>query len=235
MTIQYSIAKKDSIQVMGHNGEGRIKYNITGFKNEYLEVVVRRRSGYYSMSCPGKIEWEIDLDVPRYGRDTDVEPSNIEVFKNIRAAMAEAIVEMTELETMIPELERNFQIGEKQRKAKEEAEAAERQAKIDADKAVGVKLAKMICDNMVKQARDTKQDSKEITFQTRGEHRNIEMRCIYTDTGLTLFNSGYYRISRKDAVKQLADAWLNSVDTGDIKDDIPDARLAGFMMGGSAK
>ena len=232
MTIQYSIAKKDSIQVMGHNGEGRIKYNITGFKNEYLEVVVRRQN---SWRTDNKAEWEIDIDIPRYGRDTDAEPSNIEVFKNIRAAMGEAIVEMTELETMIPELERNFQIGEKQRKAKEEAEAAERQAKIDADKAVGVKLAKMICDNMVKQARDTKQDSKEITFQTRGEHRNIEMRCIYTDTGLTLFNSGYYRISRKDAVKQLADAWLNSVDTGDIKDDIPDARLAGFMMGGSAK
>jgi hypothetical protein len=148
--------------------------------------------------------------------------------------MAEAIVEMTELETMIPEMERNFQIGEKQRKAKKEAEAAARQAKIDADKAVGEKLAKMICDNMVKQARDTKQDSKEITFQTRGEHRDIQMRCIYTDTGLTLFNSGYYRISRKDAVRQLADAWLNSVDTGDIKDDIPDARLAGFMMGGKA-
>ena len=232
MTIQYSIAKKDSIQVMGHNGEGRIKYNITGFKNEYLEVVVRRQN---SWRTDNKAEWEIDIDIPRYGRDTDVEPSNIEVFKNIRACMAEAIVEMTELETMIPELERNFQIGEKQRKAKQEAEEAERQAKIDADKAVGVKLAKMICDNMVKQARDTKQDSKEITFQTRGEHRNIEMRCIYTDTGLTLFNSGYYRISRKDAVKQLADAWLNSVDTGDIKDDIPDARLAGFMMGGSAK
>ena len=232
MTIQYSIAKKDSIQVMGHNGEGRIKYNITGFKNEYLEVVVRRQNGWRT---DNKVEWEIDIDIPRYGRDTDVEPSNIEVFKNIRACMAEAIVEMTELETMIPELERNFQIGEKQRKAKQEAEEAERQAKIDADKAVGVKLAKMICDNMVKQARDTKEDSKEITFQTRGEHRDIQMRCIYTDTGLTLFNSGYYRISRKDAVRKLADAWLNSVDTGDIKDDIPDARLAGFMMGGSAK
>jgi pyruvate formate-lyase activating enzyme-like uncharacterized protein len=234
MTIQYSIAKKDSIQVIGHNGEGRIKYNITGFNNEYLEVVVRRKEGYYS-TADGKIEWEIDIDIPRYGRDKDAEPSNIEVFKNIRACMAEAIVEMTELETMIPEMERNFQIGEKQRKAKREAEEAARQAKIDADKAVGVKLAKTICDNMVKQARDTKQDSKEITFKTRGEHRDIQMRCIYTDTGLTLFNSGYYRISRKDAVKQLADAWLNSVDTGDIKDDIPDARLANFMLGGSAK
>jgi len=232
MTIQYSIAKKDSIQVMGHNGEGRIKYNITGFKNEYLEVVVRRQKGWRT---DDKIEWDIDIDIPRYGRDTDVEPSNIEVFKNIRAAMGEAIVEMTELETMIPELERNFQIGEKQRQAKADAEAAERQAKIDADKPVGEKLAKMICDNMVKQARDTKQDSKEITFQTRGDHHDVQMRCIYTDTGLTLFNSGYYRISRKDAVRKLADAWLNSVDTGDIKDDIPDARLAGFMMGGSAK
>ena len=232
MTIQYSIAKKDSIQVMGHNGEGRIKYNITGFKNEYLEVVVRRRNGWRT---DDKVEWDIDIDIPRYGRDTDVEPSNIEVFKNIRAAMGEAIVEMTELETMIPELERNFQIGEKQRQAKADAEAAERQAKIDADKPVGEKLAKMICDNMVKQARDTQQDSKEITFQTRGDHHDVQMRCIYTDTGLTLFNSGYYRISRKDAVRKLADAWLNSVDTGDIKDDIPDARLAGFMMGGSAK
>lgn len=234
MTIQYSIAKKDSIQVMGHNGEGRIKYNITGFNNEYLEVIVRRREGYYSTE-EGKVEWEIDIDIPRYGRDKDVEPSNIEVFKNIRAAMAEAIVDMTELETMIPELERNFQIGEKQRKAKAEAEAAERQAKIDADKPVGEKLAKTICDHMVKQARDTKMDSKEITFKTRGDHREIRMRCVYTSTGLTLFNSDYYRISRKDAVRKLADAWLNSVDTGDIKDSIPDARLAGFMMGGLNK
>ena len=232
MTIQYSIAKKDSIQVMGHNGEGRIKYNITGFKHEYLEVVVRRRKGWRT---DDKIEWDIDIDIPRYGRDTDVEPSNIEVFKNIRAAMGEAIGEMTELETMIPELERNFQIGEKQRKAKADAEAAERQARIDADKAVGVKLAKTICDNMVKQARDTKMDSKEITFKTRGDHREIQMRCVYTSSGLTLFNSDYYRISRKDAVIKLADAWLNSVDTGDIKDDIPDARLANFMLGGSAK
>jgi hypothetical protein len=52
---------------------------------------------------------------------------------------------------------------------------------------------------------------------------------------LTLFNLGWNRVSRKDAVRKLADAWLNSVDTGDIKDQIPDARLAGFMLGGSAK
>jgi hypothetical protein len=58
---------------------------------------------------------------------------------------------------------------------------------------------------------------------------------MYTWSKLTLFNVGWNRISRKDAIRMLADAWLNSVDTGDIKDNIPDARLAKFMMGGVAK
>jgi hypothetical protein len=61
------------------------------------------------------------------------------------------------------------------------------------------------------------------------------MRCVYTFSGLTLFNLGWNRISRKAAEAYLADAWINSVDTGDIKDDIPDARMAAFMMGGVAK
>jgi hypothetical protein len=153
----------------------------------------------------------------------------------MRAAMAEAILEMEAIEKQIPLLERHFQRGEVEREQKRVAEAAERQAKIDADKPVGQKLAKTICDSMVAQARKTEQDSKEIVFQTRGDHREHKMRCVYTYTGLTLFNMGWNRVSRKDAVRTLADAWLNSVDTGDIKDDIPDARLAGFMMGGSAK
>ena len=229
--VEYSIAHKDPVEVIGYNGEGRIKYNITGFNREYLEIKVERRKRWND----NKVQWKIDMDIPRYGRDTEKEPCNIKVAKYMRAAMAEAILEMENLEKVIPIMERHFQRGEVEREQKRVAEAAERQAKIDADKPVGEKLAKAICDSMVAQARKTEQDSKEIVFQTRGEHRDIQMRCIYTDTGLTLFNSGYYRISRKDAVRKLADAWLNSVDTGDIKDQIPDARLAGFMMGGSAK
>ena len=231
MTIEYSIKNKPSVEMMGYNGEGRIQYNVTGFDREYLEIKVDRRKRYNDNSH----YWEIDLDIPRYGRSTEQEKSNIKVAKYMRAAMAEAILEMEALEKQVPLLERHFQRGEVEREQKRLAEEAERQAKIDADKPVGVKLAKTICDNMVKQARETKQDSKEITFQTRGEHTEIALRCIYTDTGLTLFNSGYYRVSRKDAVRKLADAWLNSVDTGDIKDDIPDARMAAFMLGGVAK
>ena len=231
MTIEYSIKNRPTVEQIGYTGEGRIQYNVTGFDREYLEIKVERRKRWND----NKHTWEIDLDIPRYGRNTEQEPSNIKVAKYMRAAMAEAILEMENLEKVIPIMERHFQRGEVEREQKRLAEAAERQRKIDADKPVGVKLAKTICDSMVAQARKTEQDSKEIVFQTRGDHREHKMRCVYTYTGLTLFNIGWGRVSRKDAVATLADAWLNSVDTGDIKDNIPDARLAGFMMGGSAK
>ena len=230
--VEYSIAHKDPVEVIGYNGEGRIKYNITGFNREYLEIKVERRKRWNDKEHT----WEIDLDIPRYGRNTEQEPSNIKVAKYMRAAMAEAILEMENLEKVIPIMERHFQRGEVEREQKRVAEAAERQAKIDADKPVGEKLAKTICEAMVKQARASEtQESKEIVFKTRGEHKEQKMRCMFTYSKLTLFNIGWNRVSKKDAIRYLADAWLNSVDTGDIKDNIPDARLAKFMMGGVAK
>ena len=230
--VEYSIAHRDPVEVIGYNGEGRIKYNITGFNREYLEVKVERSKRWND----NKVEWKIDLDIPRYGRDTEQEKSNIKVAKYMRAAMAEAILEMENLEKVIPIMERHFQRGEKEREEKRVAKEAERQAKIDADKPVGEKLAKTICEAMVKQARASEnQESKEIVFKTRGEHKEQKMRCMYTWSKLTLFNIGWNRVSKKDAIRYLADAWLNSVDTGDIKDNIPDARLAKFMMGGVAK
>lgn len=231
MTIEYSIAHRDPVTLIGYNGEGAIKYNVTGYKREFLEIKVRRESSWRSDDSD-KVEWLIDLDVPRYGRDKETEPCNIKVAKYMRSAMAEAIIEMESIQKQIPTMDREWKRGEKEREEKRVREAAERQAKIDADKPVGHKLAKTICDEMVKQARDTKEDSQEIVFQTRGDHREEKMRCVYTHSGLTLFNMGWNRVSRKDAVQKLADAWLASVDTGDIKDSIPDARLAGFMMGG---
>ena len=232
MTIEYSIAHKDPVEVIGYNGEGRIKYNITGFNREYLEVKVERSTRWND----NKVQWKIDMDIPRYGRDTEQEPSNSKVAKYIRAAMAEAILEMEALEKQTKILEANFQRGEVEREEKRQREAAERQAKIDADKPVGEKLAKTICEAMVKQARASEtQESKEIVFQSRGDHKEHKMRCMFTYSKLTLFNIGWNRVSKKDAIRHLAGAWLNSVDTGDVKDNIPDARLAKFMMGGVAK
>lgn len=230
MTIEYSIKHRDPVTLIGYNGEGSVQFNVTGYNREYLEVKVRRESSWRDDNQ--NAQWKIDLEVPRWGRDTETEPCNIKVAKYMRSAMAEAIIEMEAIQKQIPLMEKEFARGQAEREAKRQAEIAERQRKIDADKPVGVKLAKTICDQMVKQARETENDSKEIVFKTRGDHREVKMRCVWTYTGLTLFNINYGRVSRKDAVKKLADAWLNSVDTGDVKDSIPDARLAGFMMGG---
>ena len=227
------IKQEDTFQQIGWTGEGYIKWEAKGYRNETIDLHIQRKQGYYS-TADGKVEWRFDIEIPRWGReyggmkDSDVHSYSHKIY-------GEALAKLKDFESRVDELEAEFQKGEAIRKAEKERKEAERLAAIEADKPVGVKLAKMICDNMVAQARKTEQDSKEIVFKTRGDHREEKMRCVYTYTGLTLFNIGWNRVSRKDAVRMLADAWLNSVDTGDIKDNIPDARLAGFMMGGSAK
>jgi len=224
------IKQEDTFQQIGWTGEGYIKWEAKGYRNETIDLHIQRKDRW----SDSKHEWRFDIEIPRWGReyggmkDSDVHSYSHKIY-------GEALAKLKDFESRIPELEAEFQKGEAARKAEKIRKEEERQAKIAADKPVGVKLAKMICDNMVKQARATEQDSKEIVFQTRGDHNEHKMRCVYTHTGLTLFNIGWNRVSRKDAVRALADAWINSVDTGDIKDDIPDARLAGFMMGGSAK
>lgn len=214
---------KDSIELIGYNGGGKVTYSIPGF-NEAMEISVRRDPSD---------KWQLDIEFPRYGRLHD-EASNLEVAEHIKKALDEAIPQMKNFEKQFSEMEKHFQRGENDRRIKKQEAEKAAAAKLAADRPVGEKLAKAICENMIKQARETKEDSKEITFKTRGERKELRMRCVYTHSGLTLFNLGYYRISRKDAMRQLANGWLDSVDTGDIKDAIPDARLANFMLGAKA-
>jgi len=224
------ISKSDSISLIGYNGGGTIRYPLKGWSDgECLKIKVEHKRSWRDE----KASWEVELDTPRWGRDDDVD--SIVAFTDLHEAMAEAIVKMKEIRDAEAELEKHRKKGVADRLAKEEAERAERQAKIDADKPVGMPLAKMICDQMVKQARDTKEDSQEVKFQTRGDRREYKLRCIYTWSGLTLFNMGYSRVSRKDAMAKLADAFIDTVDTGDVADSIPNAKMAGFMMGGLNK
>ena len=44
MTVEYSIAHRDPVTLIGYNGEGAVKYNVTGYKREFLEVKVRREA-----------------------------------------------------------------------------------------------------------------------------------------------------------------------------------------------
>ena len=223
--------KEDTFQEIGFNGEGKIRWDIPGWDREALELRVKRDKRW----SDDKVEWTMDIEVPRWGRSRDKVKSDYEAHKKVFDAYAVAMDRMKDFEARKDELEAEFQKGEAIRKAEKAKEEAERLAAIEADKPVGMKLAKTICDSMIKQARATKADSKEIQFKERGSHRTHTMRCVYTYSGLTLFSKNYNRISRKDAYRVLADAWIDSVDTGDIKDQIPDARLAKFMLGGVAK
>ena len=226
------ITQSDPIHVIGYNGQGTVRFPIKGFEDREYALV----KAEYKSNWRDEVKyWDIDIELPRWGRDKDAEPCNIQTWKNTQAVLAECIAQADILKSKIPELEHHRKIGEADRKAKAEKEAAEKQALIDADKPGGQKLAKAICDQMGKQARDTKEDSQAITFQTRGKRRSKKMRVIYTWSGLTLFNCDYNRISRKYAVDMLSDAWIDSVDTGDVADSIPNAKMAGFMMGGSNK
>lgn len=226
------IKHSDPIHVIGYNGQGTIKFPVKGYEDrEHCIVKAEYKSNWRNEDK----YWDIDIELPRWGRDKDAEPCNIKTWKNTQAVLEQAIKQAEMLKEAIPDLEHHRKIGEADREAKRVKEAAEKQALIDADKPVGKKLAKAICDQMVKQARDTKEDSQSITFETRGNRRSKKMRVIYTWSGLTLFNCEYSRISRKYAMELLADAWIDSVDTGDVADSIPNAKMAGFMMGGSNK
>lgn len=226
------IKHSDPIHVIGYNGQGTIKFPVKGYEDrEHCIVKAEYKSNWRNEDK----YWDIDIELPRWGRDKDAEPCNIQTWKNTQALLEQAIKQAEMLKEAIPDLEHHRKIGEADREAKRLKEEAEKQALIDADKPVGKKLAKAICDQMVKQARDTKEDSQAITFQSRGKRRSKKMRVVYTWSGLTLFNCEYSRISRKYAMELLADAWIDSVDTGDVADSIPNAKMAGFMMGGSNK
>ena len=229
------IKHEDTFQQIGWKGEGHISWQVIGYRDsETVDLKIKRDKSW----SDAKVSWKFDIETPRWGRDRFDENAKITDYQTCEdtyLAYGEALKILKRYEGRTEELEAEFQKGEAARKAEAARKEAERQARIDADKPVGDKLAKTICDAMVKQARTTQQDSKEIVFQTRGDHHEHKMRCVYTYSGLTLFNVGWNRIARKDAVKMLADAWINSVDTGDIKDNIPDARMAKFMMGGVAK
>ena len=225
------IKEENTFQEIGFKGEGRVTWDIPGWDRESLDLKVSRDESWSTK----EVQWKFDIEVPRWGRSRDAIKSDYEAHKKIFEAYAQAMDRMKDWEGRKDELEAEFQKGEAIRKAERERKEAEKLAAIEADKPVGMKLAKTICDSMIKQARATKADSKEIQFKERGSHITHAMRCVYTYSGLTLFSRNYNRISRKDAYRVLADAWIDSVDTGDIKDQIPDARLAKFMLGGVAK
>lgn len=229
--IRYSIHRNPSLQEIGYNGEGTIAFNVTGYRpDDGLKIEVKRehqwRSGY---GGDAHYKWKVDIEFPRWSRDQEVEPCNITTTENIQHALVEAIPMMKNVMANTELLEKHFQIGEAERKAEKERQEAEAKAARDADKPVGMKLAKEIIGKMIREAREgNRYREHAITMFTRGKRSEQNLKVHYTGQ-LTLFNLGWSRISRKKALEYLADSAIDVLKVDGIQ--FVDPKVAKFLLG----
>jgi hypothetical protein len=176
--------------------------------------------------------WTITPNRSGYiSREYDQEPNDINAMENTVAALQDAITLGREIEKDIPRLEARFQAAEAVRKAEAERIAAEKKAKYDADPAVGMKLAKHIIKQMafeIKAKDGGHWDEITIKLATRGERKDEDLKVRYSRYGKTLFNLGWYRVSKDRALAMLADSAIDALKVDGI--NIVDPKLAKFMM-----
>ena len=152
-------------------------------------------------------------------------------MENTVSALKDAIALGREIEKDIPRLEARFQTADAIRKAEALRIAEEARVKRDADSPVGMKLAKHIIHQMAYEikAKDSGHwDEITIKLATRGERKEEDLKVRYSRYGKTLFNLGWYRVSKDRALAMLADSAIDSLKVEGI--NVVDPKLAKFMM-----
>ena len=71
-------------------------------------------------------------------------------------------------------------------------------------------------------------DEITIKLATRGERKEEDLKVRYSSYGKTLFNLGWYRISKDRALSMLADSAIDALKVEGI--NVVDPKLAKFMM-----
>jgi hypothetical protein len=214
------------LDAIADRGRGSIKYRVVGYRDSdvvELEINRRDRDGQ---------QWVITPTRSGYvSREYEQEPNEISAMENTVAALQDAITLGRAIEQDIPRLEARFQAAEAIRRAEAEKIAAEKKAKRDADAPVGMKLAKHIIKQMAHEIK-TKDGGHwheiSITLASRGERKEEELKVRYSRYGKTLFNLGWYRISKDKALAMLEDSAIDGIKVDGI--NIVDPKLAKFMM-----
>ena len=215
-----------NLDEIADKGRGSIKYRVFGYRDaDVVELEITRRDRASQL-------WTITPNRSGYiSREYDQEPNDINAMENTVAALQDAITLGREIEKDIPRLEARFQAAEAVRKAEAERIAAEKKAKYDADPAVGMKLAKHIIKQMafeIKAKDGGHWDEITIKLATRGERKDEDLKVRYSRYGKTLFNLGWYRVSKDRALAMLADSAIDALKVDGI--NIVDPKLAKFMM-----
>ena len=214
-----------NLDEIADKGRGSIKYRVFGYRgSEAVELEINRRDRNNQL-------WTITPNRSGYVSRDDEEPNDITAMENTVAALKDAIALGREIEKDIPRLEARFQAADAIRKAEALRIAEEARVKRDADSPVGMKLAKHIIQQMayeIKAKDGGHWDEITIKLATRGERKEEDLKVRYSSYGKTLFNLGWYRISKDRALSMLADSAIDSLKVEGI--NVVDPKLAKFMM-----
>ena len=214
-----------NLDEIADKGRGSIKYHVFGYRgSEVVELEINRRDRNNQL-------WTIIPNRSGYVSRDDEEPNDITAMENTVAALQDAIALGREIEQDIPRLEARFQTADAVRKAEALRLAEEARVKRDADTPVGMKLAKHIIQQMayeIKAKDGGHWDEITIKLATRGERKEEDLKVRYSRYGKTLFNLGWYRISKDRALAMLADSAIDALKVEGI--NVVDPKLAKFMM-----
>ena len=214
-----------NLDEIADKGRGSIKYRVFGYRgSDVVELEINRRDRNNQL-------WTITPNRSGYVSRDDEEPNDITAMENTVAALKDAIALGREIEQDLPRLEARFQAAEAVRKAEALRIAEEARVKRDADSPVGMKLAKHIIQQMayeIKAKDGGHWDEITIKLATRGERKEEDLKVRYSSYGKTLFNLGWYRISKDRALSMLADSAIDSLKVEGI--NVVDPKLAKFMM-----
>jgi len=214
-----------NLDEIADKGRGSIKYRVFGYRgSEVVELEINRRDRNNQL-------WTITPNRLGYVSRDDEAPNDITAMENTVAALQDAIALGREIEQDLPRLEARFQTADAIRKAEALRIAEEARVKRDADAPVGMKLAKHIIQQMayeIKAKDGGHWDEITIKLATRGERKEEDLKVRYSRFGKTLFNLGWYRISKDRALAMLADSAIDALKVEGI--NVVDPKLAKFMM-----
>ena len=185
------------------SGHARVTAKVRGYwSSDSITLYVRREFGIRADDGKGEVFWKLEMSHSSGGRDPKEVESDLVAEANFGAAMI-ALAEYGEnlKRTKLGDFEMLYQQRRAKAKAEREAQAAAEQAKIDADRALGVSRAEDLVDTVVNQP------GKRIVWFKRGNDEDEGSAGILLKRGAkTTFYVHAERVARKELVNTLANS-----------------------------
>lgn len=230
--------KNYNVKAIAELGEGKIVFPVAGYsEKETVVVEVTRIRDYYNS---GKTKWKVTMEHARWlslDEKSGIPP--LDAAQALINEMSEALAVAREIEADKESFETIFQKAQAERDRIDEEKRAEAKALADADKPVGMKLAKQIVEHMKSQARNTEKGryagqhsdhEMTLTLAERGTRQEREITIHHSWAGLLLFSTGTYgaRIAKNDAMALIANSAIDGLKVDKI--NFIDPKLVKFMM-----